>query len=85
MSKLSVIVPCFNEEAVIEETHRRLSEVLSNIDMDYELIYINDGSRDKTMLLLTSIAELSSLVKVLSFSRNFGHQRAISAGMDYCR
>jgi dolichol-phosphate mannosyltransferase len=83
MSKLSVIVPCFNEEAVIEETHRRLSEVLSNIDMDYELIYINDGSRDKTMLFLTSIAELSSLVKVLSFSRNFGHQRAISAGMDY--
>lgn len=85
MKLISVIVPCYNEEEVLLATHERLSQVLNALrDYRYELIYVNDGSRDQTLPMLRQIAAADSRVKLLSFSRNFGHQIAITAGLDYC-
>jgi len=81
-SLLSVIVPCYNEEAVIERTHARLLEVLAPLDLDCELIYVNDGSRDRTLEILKSLQKSDDRVRMISFSRNFGHQLAVSAGID---
>ena len=80
---LSIIVPCFNEEQVIEHTHKRLSAALIAITADFEIIYVDDGSRDRTAALLHKIQKTSSRVRVLRLSRNFGHQIAVSAGLDY--
>ena len=79
----SLVVPVFNEEAVIEETTRRLTGVMDALDETFEIIYINDGSRDLTGQLLRSICHDDPRIKLLTFSRNFGHQTAITAGMDY--
>jgi dolichol-phosphate mannosyltransferase len=85
MKRISVIVPCYNEEEVLLTTHQRLTEVLEKLQgYEYELIYVNDGSRDKTLPMLRDIARTDRRVKLLSFSRNFGHQIAITAGLDYC-
>jgi len=85
MKLISVIVPCYNEEEVLGATHEQLSRVLRALgNYRYELIYVNDGSRDKTLPMLRDIAVGDPMVKVLSFSRNFGHQIAITAGLDYC-
>lgn len=85
MKLISVIVPCYNEEEVLGATHEQLSRVLRALgNYRYELIYVNDGSRDKTLPMLREIANGDPMVKVLSFSRNFGHQIAITAGLDYC-
>lgn len=82
---LSVIIPCFNEEGVIAESYRRLDAVMKSLgNYDYELIFINDGSRDKTLALLRDLARKDTHVKVLNFSRNFGHQAAVTAGMKEC-
>jgi dolichol-phosphate mannosyltransferase len=78
MKKLAVIVPCYNEEAVIEESYRRTKEVLVKLPNPTEIIYINDGSQDKTRSLLDHIAATDPHVKVIHFSRNFGHQPAVS-------
>lgn len=78
--KYSVIVPAFNEQEVLPLSYPRLKEVMDNIG-EYELIFVNDGSRDNTLALLKDIALKDKSVKVLSFSRNFGHQEAVSAGM----
>lgn len=80
---VSVVVPVFNEEEVIGESCKRLRSVLDGLHEPYELIFVNDGSRDKTLEMLRALAEQYPAVKVLSFSRNFGHQIAITAGMDY--
>lgn len=79
--KLSVIVPCFNEEEVVEATHSRLASVLTLITPDYEIIYVDDGSRDRTALLLKGICETQPGVKVVRLARNFGHQNALAAGL----
>jgi dolichol-phosphate mannosyltransferase len=81
---LSIIVPCFNEEAVIETTYNRLKHTLSKIEFDSEIIFINDGSTDLTSKKLTEIASKDQCVKVISFSRNFGHQKAVTAGINNC-
>jgi dolichol-phosphate mannosyltransferase len=82
--KLSIIVPCFNEQDVIRETHKRLKEMLSlNAFRQHEILYINDGSRDSTLEILSLIAKKDRSVKVLSFSRNFGHQTAVTAGIHH--
>jgi len=78
----SIVVPLYNEEEVITECHRQLSEVMAGCDGTYELIYVNDGSRDGTMTLAREIAQRDEHVRIISFSRNFGHQTAITAGMD---
>ncbi len=85
MSKVifSIIVPAYNEEAVIIESHNRLKAVMDVFNDSYEIIFINDGSRDKTAELLRTICNTDKKSKMISFSRNFGHQTAISAGMKY--
>jgi len=85
MESLSIIVPCYNEEAVINESYSRLRKVLDSIKTHQsEIIFINDGSQDKTAEILSSIAANDKQVKVLHFSRNFGHQPAVTAGIHYC-
>jgi glycosyltransferase involved in cell wall biosynthesis len=79
--ELSVVVPCFNEQEVIIETHKRLSAVLCAAVRDYELVFVNDGSRDATLPLLHQLHLRDSRVRVVSLSRNFGHQLAVSAGL----
>jgi glycosyltransferase involved in cell wall biosynthesis len=84
--QLSVIVPCFNEEAVLAETHRRLSDVLEQIDdIDYEIVYVDDGSRDDTGLILGALHASDDHVRVVRFSRNFGHQTAVTAGLEHAK
>jgi len=80
---ISVIVPMYNEEAVIPATYSRLKEVLDGLKENYEIIFINDGSRDRTRDMLMEICEKDKTVKLIDFARNFGHQVAITAGMDY--
>ena len=80
--KYSLIVPVYNEEAVILETHKRVTEVFEKLDGSYEILYVNDGSRDRSLELLRGIVKTDKNVRVLNFSRNFGHQPAVSAGMD---
>jgi dolichol-phosphate mannosyltransferase len=79
----SVIVPVFNEEEVINETYKRLTEVMQSTGESYEIIFVNDGSRDKTALMAREICMKDANVKLIDFSRNFGHQTAITAGMDH--
>ena len=85
MKTLSVIVPCFNEEAVIGDTYKQLKKVLSGLTVSSRIIFINDGSQDKTRALLSGIAAEDSSVQVIHFSRNFGHQKAVTAGIHYCK
>lgn len=80
---ISVIVPCYNEEKVIAQTHQRLTQVLAGLDADYEIVYVNDGSRDGTDGILRQLQAGDSHVRVVFFARNFGHQIAVTAGMDY--
>jgi len=79
---LSVIVPCYNEEAVLRATHARLNEVLSQITDDYELVFVNDGSADETQQILTLLQRQDPHTRVLLLSRNFGHQIAVTAGLE---
>ena len=81
---LSVIIPCYNEELVVHETYERLSEIVKKTELDYELIFINDGSFDKTFSILYELAQIDTSVKVINFSRNFGHQCAVTAGINNC-
>jgi len=81
---LSIIVPCFNEEEVIIETYKRIKSVLINLEFKSEIIFINDGSTDRTEGLLSEISKGDIQIKVISFSRNFGHQKAVTAGLNNC-
>ncbi|TJY42128.1 glycosyltransferase family 2 protein [Cohnella pontilimi] len=80
---LSVVVPMYNEQEVIETTYRRLTSVLESIGESYELVLVNDGSRDKTAEIVRGICASDPRVKLIDFSRNFGHQIAVTAGMDF--
>lgn len=80
---LSVIVPCYNEQDVLRATHERLTSVLAGMSwLDYELIFINDGSHDDTQLILAQLQLVDPHVRVLLLSRNFGHQIAVTAGLE---
>ncbi|MBQ2749070.1 MAG: glycosyltransferase family 2 protein [Clostridia bacterium] len=81
---LSVIIPAYNEEAVLTQTIGRLTSVMEREEYHYELIFVNDGSKDATLCLLEEASAKDSRIKYLSFSRNFGHQAAVSAGIDAC-
>jgi dolichol-phosphate mannosyltransferase len=81
---LSVIIPCYNEESVVGETYKRLINVMKSLNHNYELIFINDGSKDRTLPILQDFAKNNIHVKVLDFSRNFGHQCAVTAGLNNC-
>ena len=82
--KVSVIIPCYNEEEVLPLSHKRFSQVMESTAHDYELIFVNDGSKDHTEELLLGFANDDPHTKVISFSRNFGHQNAVSAGLHNC-
>jgi polyisoprenyl-phosphate glycosyltransferase len=83
MKLLSVVIPCFNEELVLPATHERLSQAVSAIDgFEHELIFVDDGSRDGTFRLLTEIRQRDSHARVIRLSRNFGHQIAVTAGLE---
>jgi polyisoprenyl-phosphate glycosyltransferase len=81
--KYSVIIPMYNEEAVIEETYRRLKKVMNSTGQPYELLFVNDGSKDLSADIIRDYCSWDPAVKLIDFSRNFGHQIAITAGMDY--
>ena len=82
MRKISMVIPMYFEELVVEECYNRVTDVLKKLkDYEYEIIFINDGSKDKTLEILEKIAENDKKVKVISFSRNFGHQAAVTAGL----
>ncbi|EMI09303.1 glycosyltransferase family 2 protein [Anoxybacillus gonensis] len=83
MVKYSVVIPVYNEALVIRETYKRLKRVMEQTDGVYELLFVNDGSKDETLDILKELAIRDDTVKYLDFSRNFGHQIAITAGMDY--
>ncbi|MGA2786400.1 MAG: glycosyltransferase family 2 protein [Verrucomicrobiota bacterium] len=81
MQKISVIVPCYNEEAVLPKLFERMSAVASSWGTDYEIICVDDGSRDHTWELLKAQNQKDPRWRGLSFARNFGHQTAVSAGL----
>ena len=82
MKKLSIVIPMYYEEEVVNECYTRLEKVVTNLEgYEYEIIFVNDGSKDKTLELLTEIAKENKNVKIVSFARNFGHQAAVTAGL----
>ena len=84
MKKISVVVPMYYEEEVAKECYTRLKNVLEKIEnYNYEIIFINDGSKDKTLEILKEVAKENKNVKIISFSRNFGHQCAVTSGLRY--
>ena len=83
---LSVVVPCFNEEAVLDELYRRLTEACAPyVDRDYEIVLVDDGSRDATWANIQALHARDPRIHGLRFSRNFGHGMALTAGLDACK
>lgn len=82
---LSLIVPVYNEEEVLDVSFEKMDAAMKSFGYPYEIIYVNDGSRDSSLSKLREIAGRNSHVKVISFSRNFGHQLAVTAGMDHAK
>jgi polyisoprenyl-phosphate glycosyltransferase len=82
---LSIVVPVYNEEMIIDELARRMSEAARSITDNYEIIFVNDGSRDSSLEKLKVVCSKDSKLHYITFSRNFGHQIAITAGMDAAR
>lgn len=82
MKKISLVIPMYYEEEVAQECYNRVVGILKNIEnYEYEIIFVNDGSKDKTLEILEAIAKEDRNVKIISFSRNFGHQAAVTAGL----
>jgi dolichol-phosphate mannosyltransferase len=79
---LSLVIPVYNEEEVLAESFSRMDAAMRSVGYEYEIVYVNDGSRDGTLARLRELAAAHAYVKVLSFSRNFGHQLAVTCGMD---
>ena len=80
---LSVVVPAYNEEEVLPAFHKRLSTVLDSVCMDSEIVYVNDGSADNTLTVITALRELDPRVAIVDLSRNFGKEIALTAGLDH--
>lgn len=83
--EITIIVPCFNEQAVLPETCRRLIASLEQIGRPFEIIFVDDGSKDETPRVLTELHAADPRIRIVRLSRNFGHQIAISAGLEYAR
>lgn len=81
--KISLVVPCYNEELTIEKFYQTATPVLSGMGIDYEIIFVNDGSTDNSRNILTTLSQKDERVKVVNFSRNFGQQAAIFCGFKY--
>ena len=80
--KTSIVVPCYNEESSVEEFYYELKKHILTINSQFEILFINDGSEDKTETKIINIAETDKNVKLVSFIKNFGHQKALKAGID---
>ncbi len=85
MPTLSIIIPIYNEEGNIPVLYERLTQVMHKLGESYELLFVNDGSRDNSLALVMELAQKDAQVKYLDFSRNFGHQIAVTAGIDAAR
>ena len=85
LPKYSIVIPVYNEETSIPELYRRLSAMMERLGEPVELILVNDGSRDRTLWLLRDLRQADSRVYYLSFARNFGHQIAVTAGLNFAR
>jgi dolichol-phosphate mannosyltransferase len=83
--EISVAVPLYNEQDIVAELHRRLDLALGSLETSYEIVFVDDGSRDKTPDLIDAMQESDPNLAVVHLSRNFGHQAAISAGIDHAR
>lgn len=83
--KITIITPVYNEEPVLEKLHQRVIEVMDATDHSWELILVNDGSRDNSVDLIAQLASKDSRVKGISLSRNFGFQIAVTAGLDHAQ
>lgn len=83
MPTFSVVVPIYNEEKIIPKLYERMTEVMEGLGEPYEVIAVNDGSQDDSLQLLHALHREDERIKVINFSRNFGHQTAITAGIDY--
>ena len=82
MKKISVVIPMYNEEEMAIECYERTSKVLKNMEnYNYELVIVNDGSKDNTLNILEGLSQKDNKLKIISFSRNFGHQAAVTAGL----
>lgn len=90
MNKISIIVPCYNEEESLERFYQETAEVLRSMgSIDYEFVFIDDGSSDATLKLLKNLASCDSKCRYIAFSRNFGKEAGMYAGLseaggDYC-
>jgi polyisoprenyl-phosphate glycosyltransferase len=82
---LSLVLPIYNEQAVIPELGRRLEEFLATVGVSWEVVFVDDGSKDRSLELLKELAKEEPRYRIFSFSRNFGHQLAITAGVDFAR
>lgn len=85
MIKYSIILPSYNEETNINEIYTRIYKTVSNLTEEYEVIFINDGSTDNTEQKIRELHGQNSRVKLINFSRNFGHQTAVTAGLNYAK
>lgn len=85
LADISVIIPVFNEEQVLPELYKRLTASVTEISNNYELVFVNDGSKDNSLDILLQLSQKDHRVYYINFSRNFGHQIAVSAGLDFCK
>ena len=85
MKKVSVVIPMYYEQEVVDVCYKRVKKVLDELKEKYEheIIFINDGSKDKTLDILQDIAKVDKNVKIISFSRNFGKEGAVFAGLEF--
>lgn len=84
MKKISIVIPMYNEEEVVMTSYLRIRKVMEELKQyDYEMILIDDGSEDKTLEIVQKVAQENQKVKIISFTRNFGHQAAVTAGLRY--
>jgi dolichol-phosphate mannosyltransferase len=82
--ELSIIIPCYNEEGNVHVIYEKLTFIIKSIGvLSYEIIFINDGSKDNSLLNIKAVSEIDTSVKFIHFSRNFGHQNALRAGLDH--
>ncbi len=82
---VSIVIPCYNEEGNLRETHRRVTQTVSGEGIEYEIVYVDDGSRDATPGMLQELQAHDSRVRVVYLSRNFGHQFAVTAGLAHAK
>lgn len=82
---LSVVAPCYNEALGLTEFHRRVTCICSNVASEYEIVLVNDGSRDRTWSVMSQLAAIDPHVVAINLTRNYGHQIALTAGLQFAR